>query len=156
MQAPARFRGRSRVAADRVAAARSFLDVPFKHQGRNPAVGIDCVGLGVLYLRSLGHDVRDRTDYGRDPDGTLRAELVRVLGPPVAEGRDCWRYAKPGDVLAIRFAHIGSAPERHVAIASELYGHLAMIHADNSHGRVVEHPVDDRWKRAIVAVWRPA
>lgn len=78
-------------------------------------------------------------------------EVTKALGHPVATGDGAWRYAQPGDVLSIRYAR-----ERHVAIASELYGHLAMIHADNSIGRIVEHPMDDRWKRRVVAVWRPA
>lgn len=156
MQEQARFRGRSRVAADRLAVAREFLRVPFLHQGRDPAVGIDCVGLGVLYLRALGFDVRDRRDYGRDPDGSLRGELVRVLGDPVSEGRGCVSSARPGDILSLRFASIGAAPERHVAIASEMYGQPAMIHADSQHKRVVEVPMDKRWQRRVIGVWRVA
>lgn len=144
------------MAADRLAVARSFLGVPFLHQGRNPAVGIDCVGLGVLYLRELGIEVRDRTAYDRNPDGTLRDELVRVMGPPVAEGPGCWKHAQPGDVLSIRFANLSRVPERHVAIASELYSQPAMIHADSSQKRVVEHPMDARWQRRVIGVWRPA
>jgi cell wall-associated NlpC family hydrolase len=144
------------VAADRLAVARNFLRVPFLHQGRNPAVGVDCVGLGVLYLRTLGIDVRDRTTYDRNPDGTLRAELTRVMGPPIAEGPGCWKHAQPGDVLSLRFANLSRVPERHVAIASELYGQPAMIHADSSEKRVVEHPMDGRWQRRVIGVWRPA
>ena len=37
-------------------------------------------------------------DYGRDPDGSLRGELVRVLGDPVAEGRGCVSAARAGDI----------------------------------------------------------
>lgn len=144
------------MAADRLAVARSFLGVPFLHQGRNPEVGVDCVGLGVLYLRELGIDVRDRTAYDRNPDGTLRAELTRVMGAPIAEGPGCWEHARPGDVLSIRFANLSRVPERHVAIASELYGQPAMIHADSSQKRVVEHPMDARWQRRVIGVWRPA
>lgn len=144
------------MAADRLAVARSFLGVPFLHQGRNPAVGVDCVGLGVLYLRALGIEVRDRTDYDRNPDGTLRDELVRAMGPPVAEGPGCWKHAKPGDVLSLRYANLSRVPERHVAIATELYGQHAMIHADSKEKRVVEHPMDDRWQRRVIGVWRPA
>lgn len=142
--------------ADRLAVARNFLRVPFLHQGRNPDVGVDCVGLGVLYLRTLGIDVRDRTTYDRNPDGTLRDELVRVMGAPIAEGHGCWKHAQPGDVLSLRFANLSRVPERHVAIASELYGQPAMIHADSREKRVVEHPMDARWQRRVIGVWRPA
>jgi len=141
-----------------VSVARQFLGVPFKHQGRNPELGIDCVGLGVLYLRALGVHIRDRTDYGRDPDGTLRATLCRALGQPVAEGPGSWQRAQPGDVLSIRFASLGHVPERHVAIASEMYGQPALIHADNSPTikKVCEHLMDERWKARVIGVWRVA
>jgi cell wall-associated NlpC family hydrolase len=139
------------VAADRLAIARKYLGVPVKHQGRNPAVALDCVGYCRQYLMDLGYQIADRADYSRDPDGTLRLEVSRALGNPIATGSGAWRSVQPGDVLSIRYAR-----ERHVAIASELYGQLAMIHADNSIGRIVEHPMDDRWKRRVVAVWRPA
>ena len=138
-------------AADRLAVARKYLGVRVKHQGRNPAVGLDCVGYCRQYLIDLGYTIGDRADYSRDPDGSLRMEVDKALGAPVATGNGAWRHAMPGDVLSIRYAR-----ERHVAIASELYGQLAMIHADNSHGKVVEHPMDDRWKRRVVAVWRVA
>lgn len=142
--------------ADRLALARQFVDVPFKHQGRNPAVGVDCVGLGVLYLRACGYQVPDRTDYGRDPDGTLRRELTRTLGDPVAEGPGCCKHAEPGDLLSLRFANLGHVPERHVAIASELYGQPALIHADSSPtiAKVCEHPMDATWQRRVIGVWR--
>lgn len=138
-------------AAERLAVARKYLGVRVKHQGRNPAVALDCVGYCRQYLIDLGYTIGDRADYSRDPDGSLRMEVDKALGAPVATGSGAWRHALPGDVLSIRYAR-----ERHVAIASELYGQLAMIHADNSHGKVVEHPMDDRWKARVVAVWRVA
>lgn len=133
--------------------ARCFVGVPFRHQGRNPGIGIDCIGLGVLYLRRRGYTVRDRTDYGRDPDGTLRAALEGALGPAVAIGRGCQAHARPGDMLMIEWA---ADHPRHVAIASELYGGPALIHADNSPtiAKVCEHPIDLKWQRRIIGVWR--
>jgi cell wall-associated NlpC family hydrolase len=139
------------VAVDRLAVARKYLGLKVQHQGRNPAVALDCVGYCRQYLIDLGYQIGDRKDYSRDPDGSLRMEVNKTLGEPIATGEGSWKAARPGDVLSIRYAR-----ERHVAIASELYGELAMIHADNSHGKIVEHPMDDRWKRRVVAVWRPA
>lgn len=136
--------------------ARQFVGVPFLHQCRNPAVGVDCIGLGVLYLRACGYRVRDRTDYSRDPDGTLRAALCATLGDPVGEGDGCWKLAQPGDMLAVRFVDRAGIPERHVAIASTMYGAPAMIHADSSHREVVEHPLDVGWQRRVIGVWRVA
>lgn len=137
--------------AEKMAVARKYLGLPVKHQGRNPSVALDCVGYCRQYLMDLGYTIGDRSDYGRDPDGTLRLEVNKALGEPVAVGDGAWRHAEPGDVLSIRYAR-----ERHVAIASELYGQLAMIHADNTIGKIVEHPMDDRWKRRVVCVWRVA
>lgn len=50
-------------------AARAYLGVPFAHQGRSPAVGLDCIGLIVQAGLDGGHafPAFDSTDYGRDP-----------------------------------------------------------------------------------------
>lgn len=121
--------------------ARSMIGTPWVHQGRNEH-GVDCVGLCVLALRDSGIEVRDRTDYGQDPDGTLRAEFIRVMGQPHQDIR-------PGDMVIVKFR-----AERHAAIVSSNAFGLTLIHADSSHGRVVEHNIDDRWRRRIVGAWR--
>lgn len=131
--------------------ARKYVGVPWVHQGRHPEHGLDCVGLVVLYLRARGIESQDRSDYGRDPDGSLRAELIRSIGSPVAEGRGSSAHALPGDVVIIEYA---PRVPRHVAIVSEFNGQPYLIHSDSAHGRVVEHPIDDRWARRIVGVWR--
>jgi len=126
------------------AAAREFIGVPWAHQGRNPAVGIDCVGLVVLSLRACGIEVKDRTDYGRHPDGSIRAEITAALGAP-AQG------VQPGDVALVNFR-----AERHVGIVSCDRDGLTLIHADSHRGKVVEHPMDARWLARVVATWRVA
>ena len=112
------------------------------HQGRS-VHGIDCIGLVVACVRACGLPVRDRTDYGRDPDGTLvdalDAHLVRV---------DDRRL---GDVALIEYA---PGVPRHVGILGSNGGQQTLIHADTRHGRVVEHPLCRRWQRRIVGVWR--
>lgn len=132
-------------------AARELIGVPWVHQGRTPQ-GVDCVGLGVLALRSNGITVLDRQDYSRDPDGTLRAELTRVLGPAVASGARAGAQARPGDVVLMTYPHT----ERHVGIVSQDAHGLTLIHADSRRGAVVEHRIDHRWNRRIVGVWRSA
>jgi cell wall-associated NlpC family hydrolase len=131
-----------------VDAARAYLGVTFEHQGRNPAVGIDCAGLLVLAFADCGVTVPDRTDYGRDPyGGTLEAMADAALGARI--GLDDLR---PGDVVAIDYA--GAC--RHVALLGDyLYGGLSLIHTDSMVGKVVEHRMDDKWRRRIVAAWRP-
>jgi hypothetical protein len=51
-----------------IAAARSWLGVPWGHQGRTRQ-GVDCAGLVVLVGRGLGLADYDTTAYGRRLEG---------------------------------------------------------------------------------------
>jgi cell wall-associated NlpC family hydrolase len=124
--------------------ARALIGVKWVHQGRNPAVGLDCVGLAVLALQASGVDVPDRSDYGIDPDGTLEASLRATLGEP------CTSY-QPGDIVLIEFSKYNP---RHVGIISRHPHGLTLIHADSHAGYVVEHLIDERWHKRIVGAWR--
>ena len=69
---------------DVVREARRFLTssggspAPFRHQGRQPAVGIDCIGLVVLAARAAGLPCGDFTRYGRKPNPrVLLAEMAK-------------------------------------------------------------------------------
>jgi cell wall-associated NlpC family hydrolase len=148
-----------------VAEARTWLGVPWRHQGWRKETGCDCVGL----VRGVGHalgliDASDENPanarfigYAREPDPALmRAALGLHL---VAVER---RVAAAGDVLWLRFA----GEPRHLAILAqpapgprdEVPGgdpwgeHV--IHALESVGRVVEHRLDARWAQRCVAAWR--
>jgi cell wall-associated NlpC family hydrolase len=130
-------------------AARRYLGVPFKHQGRDPAVGIDCVGLGQLACRDCGVAVPDWTDYARHPHaGLLESRLRAVFGPPHSD-------MQPGDIVAMRFAG-DRGPVRHVGIVGEHPHGLSLIHTDSRLGRVVEHRIDDHWRARIAGVYRRA
>lgn len=61
---------------DIAAAAESFIGTPFRHQGRQPGAGLDCVGVWVCALRACGVDVEDVTTYRRLPDSR---ELLRHM-----------------------------------------------------------------------------
>lgn len=123
--------------------ARALLDVPWRHQGRDPAVGLDCVGLIVRALELT----EDYTAYGRDPhQGQLEAELQRRFGAalPVEQ-------MQPGDVVAMAFA----GPVRHVGLVADSTLGLTLIHTDSNVGKVTEHLIDARWMRRIRGVYRP-
>ena len=123
-------------------AARAYLGVPWKHQGRD-TIGIDCIGLVVACLRDCGHSPPDRTDYGRDPNGELVAALTANCAPV------------PLQANAIALIRYGTE-RRHVAIVgSDAHG-LTLIHADSNRRRVVEHPIDAKWRKRIVACWEYA
>jgi cell wall-associated NlpC family hydrolase len=85
------------IRADIVAAARGWIGVPWRHQGRSRA-GVDCVGLIVVVCRELGLSDYDSTVYGRDPDPT------RFLGHFTAGGatRINPLEARNGDLLVFR------------------------------------------------------
>lgn len=133
--------------------ARELIGVPWHHQGRDPVLGLDCIGLGVVYLRAKGYVIIDRSDYGHDPDGALYAEIVRVLGQPIASGANAGQHIAPGDFVLMEFTR---HRPRHVGLIGDHPHGPTIIHADNKERRVVEHRADDKWKRRITDVWRPA
>lgn len=47
-----------------VAAARGWIGVPSRHQGRSRG-GVDCIGLVVMAARDCGYDVPMTANYGR-------------------------------------------------------------------------------------------
>lgn len=123
--------------------ARSLLDVPWVHQGRNPSIGIDCAGMVLIAF-----ELEDATAYGRDPHaGLFEQRCEHHFGPPV--GGD----PVVGDAVLLGFGKNG--PARHIAIIADyVYGGLSVIHTDSVVGRVVEHPFDDKWRRRVRHVYR--
>ena len=59
-----------------VAEARTWLGVPWRHQGRSRA-GVDCAGLVVLVARALELADHDSTAYGRRAQGQGFVEHFR-------------------------------------------------------------------------------
>lgn len=132
-----------------VAAARSMVGKPFKHQGR-ALHGVDCVGLVSYALAAVGRTVEDRRDYGRNPirDG-LRGVLMAHYGAP-ADGMQV------GDVALMRWlTNNGVDLFNHVAIIGDYYlGGFSLIHALAINGAVVEHRLAEHWPQRIVEVYR--
>lgn len=120
-------------------AARSFVGVPFQHQGRNRN-GIDCVGLAIAALTKVGVVFfEEPPTYGRLPVGdSLLAPLREYCTPTEA--------TEPGSLLAIRFRR----EVTHVAILTG----PTIIHSYEGARRVVEHGYDKRWQKLTVAQWR--
>jgi len=127
---------RSRGGSCLLAAARSLIGVRFRAQGRDPALGLDCVGLVAVALARAGAEVTLPRDY-RLRRGTL---------PPLAlpPGLVACDGARPGDVLLLRV----SPAQLHLALRAE----RGLLHADNVAGRVVERPGEAPWP--LVAAWR--
>lgn len=130
-------------------AARAYLGVPFSHQGRNPDIGIDCIGLLVCAAGDCGlpQVAGDSTAYGRDPvDGLLESHLAALFGPLLPSGD-----MRPGDIAAVRF--LGAV--RHVGVVGEHPDGLSLIHTNSAVGRVTESRIDAKWLKRIAGVHRP-
>lgn len=138
-----------------IAEIRALVGVRYRHQGRNPATGLDCVGLGLQYAKALGLPLRDRKAYSRHPDGKLRDSICHVMGPPIAQGAGCGALVQEGDAVMMEWT---PGVPRHVGMISQINGVLHFIHADSSPTvrKVVEHRLSDDWRTRIVSVWRPA
>ena len=135
-----------------VAAARSWLGTPYRHQASVKGVGADCLGLvrGV-WREVVGEEPQDVPAYAADwaevgGEETLLAAAGRWLeAVPVGEMR-------AGDVLLFRMA--AGAPAKHCAVLSAAEGpERRMIHA--YWGRsVVESWMGPWWRRRLVAAFR--
>lgn len=123
---------------DVIAEARSWVGVPFRHQGRNRG-GIDCVGLPIVVGRALGVLPRgfEVANYDRLPSPELAARVQATCRPLAA--------AVPGCLVVIAWTKIAA----HVAICTG----ETLIHAYESVGRVVEHGYRGRWIRLTNSVW---
>ena len=130
-----------------VAAARDCVGVPYRHLGREPSRGLDCVGLVLHAYRAAGllTDVVV-TGYGRRPDGhALIAEVMRRgRRVPVAE-------ARPADVLA--FAGSERLP-CHLALVTETSPRVLIVHAWAEFRRVTEHGLAGFSGGAPIGVYR--
>lgn len=124
-----------------IAAARECLGVPFRHQGRDPATGLDCAGLLCHAAEQVGLPYADVRGYGRTPAGGMLAETVAAQ--PCL--RRVSRAPRPGDVLLMKFR----TDPQHLALCTD----VGILHAYEGVGRVVEHRLDDRWSARIVAVF---
>lgn len=128
-------------------AARKYVGVSFLHQGRNPDIGVDCVGLAKIVAvddcglhRLAQHDL---TNYARNPNGgELERRMQAAFGPPVSE-------LSPGRLVTIDFY----GQSRHVGIVGEHNGRLTLIHAYGRPPRVVEHGLDEKWRRRITGIY---
>lgn len=131
-----------------VAAARSAIGVRFRLHGRDPAYGLDCVGLVAVALRVEGATAIMPDGYAlRSGDADAVAAMI------VAAGLVAATQAKPGDVLLCR----AGPGQLHLAIdggagSDQPLG--SIIHADAQLRRVVERPGPPPWP--VIGRWRLA
>lgn len=108
----------------------------FRLHGRDPATGLDCVGLAALAYR------REDAPTGYRLRGGSVADVARALG----EGFVAADGASPGDLLLFR----AGAGQVHLGVRTA----RGFVHADAGLGRVVERPGAFPWP--LIAAWREA
>ncbi len=116
-----------------VDAARAWLGVRWRHQGRNSHSGVDCIGLCICVARECGYRVPDATGYARRQDG---GQLIAVLSShlsvvPTDQGRQ-------GDVALFR----DEGFPVHVGIMALKRGLRTVIHAHARRRQVLEEPLE--------------
>jgi cell wall-associated NlpC family hydrolase len=119
-----------------VATARALVGVRFRLHGRDPAHGVDCIGLVALALgRSApgGYALR-----GGDPARVAAALAEAGLVPASADD------LLPGDIVLMR----PGAAQLHLGVWTP----TGLIHADAALGRVVERPGPIPWE--VIGSWR--
>lgn len=125
-----------------LAVARQCLGTPFRHQGRQPGKGMDCVGVIAHTAQATGISQYDVTNYSRLPQGQAILEHLLKAGmtqiPPA--------LAQAGDVLVMRFER----EPQHLALVTD----KGILHAYMQAGKVVEHRLDAVWRSRIVAAFQ--
>lgn len=79
-------------------AAATFIGTPFKLQGRDPAIGLDCVGLVVAALRKIGKRPVSTTGY-RLRNTSIDKWLINAEASSL---RQVYSEIHVGDVLLVK------------------------------------------------------
>lgn len=131
--------------ADIMRVVRSFVDVPYKHQGRG-RMGIDCVGLLCGVAEELGHPVTAPVAYSTMPRGH------QLLDPCNAQ---LWKPVRQqvlyGD-LAVFWGWSPSEPQ-HFAFIGNYGSQTTVIHSFSKFGKVVEQEYNRLWVRKFSCLY---
>lgn len=122
-----------------VAEARTWLGTPYRHQGRQRGLSVDCAGLVLGVASALGlcpDDFQDAEGYSRRPDGTLQPYCDRHMDRITVD------EARAGDVVLFQW----NGQASHMGI---LTGRFVLLHAWAINRRVCEHDMDDRWMAQV-------
>lgn len=118
-----------------VAAGREMVGVPFRLHGRDPSIGLDCIGLVLLALKRAGH----RSLNGLVPEAySIRGGSIDRFATVMAQtGLRPVRKAQAGDIVLVQ----AGPAQFHLMIATD-GGH---VHAHAGLGHVVEMPGASPW-----------
>jgi len=134
---------------DIVAAARGYIGIPWRHQGRTRARGVDCFGLVILAAADCGITVADEAGYSRSPDGYSILDGLHIRFDRIRLDE-----VRPGDILG--FAELVYPCHIGIAAPGRTGGTLNVIHAHVRRRRVLEEPLAQEWgaKLRLAAAFR--
>jgi cell wall-associated NlpC family hydrolase len=121
--------------------ARSWLGVPFAHQGRSQ-YGVDCIGFPIALLRQEGllpKEFHDRHNYGRQPTGEME--------PIVLNHCRQIQQIKIGCLALIRWPQLKFASHAGIITGG------TMIHSYQRAGCVVENGFRGPWVKNLHSLW---
>lgn len=130
---------------DIIEEAMKYENVPFRHAGRNEN-GLDCVGLLIKIMHSLGITEWDDVNYNRIVNSQrMRSEIELFCTSIPAEEMDL------GDVLLFS---VLKHPQHVGIIVNYDQGHWWFLHAYESVNKVVIQRLDNKWFNRIDTVFR--
>ncbi|OZA91045.1 NlpC/P60 family protein [Altererythrobacter sp. H2] len=123
------------------AAARALVGAPFRLHGRDPATGLDCVGLVAAAFRDAGITAHPPVGYRlRNRDITAHLAMAARIGLFSVTGEH-----RPGDVVLA----VPGPWQHHLLVAADC---RTFIHAHAGLGRVVALPGPLSWP--VMRHWR--
>lgn len=129
---------------------RAMPPTPFRHQGRAPGVGIDCIG---RILVPLWHFELTDIDIKGYPRLSSEQQIYRFLENVIASGL-IWRIPKkdrlPGDFALFR---IGKDPQHFGWITDTGIAHATYL-SDKKRNCLVEHSMDQTLIDSIIQIYR--
>lgn len=133
-----------------VTEARTWLNTPFRHQGRLKGLGVDCAGFIGEVAHNVGLTQIDIPhDYKPREDGTA---MMRILSEHLEFIET--DSVQAGDVLALSDEALREPDiPRHLAIVTDVTPKTIFIVHASQHG-VREHRMDTHWRKRIHSVWR--
>lgn len=126
--------------------ACELVGIPYLHEGRDPATGLDCLGLICVFYKRLGIDVPDgdgepysRDWFRQDPERYLRGILKH--GNPI----------EPAELRALDFVYFsmgGAVTHAGVMVDGELFIHVL------EGGSVCVSRLNSMWRRRLAGARR--